>query len=78
MAAMDNLLARVPDPTRLTPKQFADHYGDDDFDGNASRDAISGFMNMAFACIQASGILKPNSRMLLHIRSTALSFFRGL
>ncbi len=54
MASMATLLARVQNPTALTTGQFADLFGDHEFDGQASNDEMHAFWYAALRCIQGS------------------------
>lgn len=52
--AMSALLTKVPKPKEITPKRFAEMFGDDDFNGSATKREMVAFWQLAYDCINFS------------------------
>jgi hypothetical protein len=62
---MSVLLQRIPNPTQITPKEFAQKFGDFDFDGSAGGKDMSDFFDAAYKCINASDKSRDRAEAML-------------
>src|SRR5690349_12518287 len=51
---MSALLTRISKPKEITPKRFAEMFGDDDFNGSATKKEMVAFWQLAYDCINFS------------------------